>query len=67
MELIILGATFFGFLVLGVPVAFAIGLSAICTILSTLRTVASSNPWAIISSALWHCSTCSSRIWSSSS
>lgn len=32
MELIILGATFFGFLVLGVPVAFAIGLSAICTI-----------------------------------
>mgnify|MGYP007131916645 CR=1 FL=1 len=26
MELIILGATFFGFLVLGVPVAFAIGL-----------------------------------------
>lgn len=33
MELIILGATFFGFLVLGVPVAFAIGLSAICTIL----------------------------------
>ena len=33
MELIILGATFFGFLVIGVPVAFAIGLSAICTIL----------------------------------
>lgn len=33
MELIILGLTFFGFLVLGVPVAFAIGLSAICTIL----------------------------------
>ncbi|MCK1710699.1 TRAP transporter large permease [Bradyrhizobium hipponense] len=33
MELIILGASFFGFLVLGVPVAFAIGLSAICTIL----------------------------------
>ncbi|MCP3388278.1 TRAP transporter large permease [Bradyrhizobium sp. CCGB12] len=33
MELIILGATFFGFLILGVPVAFAIGLSAICTIL----------------------------------
>lgn len=33
MELIILGATFFGFLLLGVPVAFAIGLSAICTIL----------------------------------
>ncbi|WP_316178963.1 TRAP transporter large permease [Bradyrhizobium sp. SZCCHNRI1009] len=33
MELIILGVTFFGLLVLGVPVAFAIGLSAICTIL----------------------------------
>ena len=33
MELIILGATFFGFLILGVPVAFAIGLSAICSIL----------------------------------
>ncbi|MEY9590317.1 tripartite ATP-independent transporter DctM subunit [Bradyrhizobium yuanmingense] len=33
MELIILGATFFGFLIIGVPVAFAIGLSAICTIL----------------------------------
>ncbi|MGJ4913859.1 TRAP transporter large permease [Bradyrhizobium oligotrophicum] len=33
MELIILGVTFFGFLILGVPVAFAIGLSAICTIL----------------------------------
>ncbi|GLR85411.1 TRAP transporter large permease [Bradyrhizobium iriomotense] len=33
MELIILGATFFGLLILGVPVAFAIGLSAICTIL----------------------------------
>src|SRR6187399_3386587 len=33
MELIILGATFFGFLILGVPVAFAIGLSAICAIL----------------------------------
>ncbi|MFK4485357.1 TRAP transporter large permease [Bradyrhizobium sp. USDA 336] len=33
MELIILGATFFGFLILGVPVAFAIGLAAICTIL----------------------------------
>lgn len=33
MELIILGAAFFGFLILGVPVAFAIGLSAICTIL----------------------------------
>src|SRR6476619_1944683 len=33
MELIILGATFFGFLVRGVPGAFAIGLSALCTIL----------------------------------
>ena len=33
MELIILGATFFGFLILGVPVAFAIGLAAICTII----------------------------------
>lgn len=33
MALIILGATFFGFLALGVPVAFAIGLSALCTIL----------------------------------
>jgi tripartite ATP-independent transporter DctM subunit len=33
MELIVLGASFFGFLVLGVPVAFAIGLSALCTIL----------------------------------
>jgi len=33
MELIILGASFFGFLIIGVPVAFAIGLSAICTIL----------------------------------
>jgi tripartite ATP-independent transporter DctM subunit len=33
MALIILGITFFGFLVLGVPVAFAIGLSSICTIL----------------------------------
>jgi tripartite ATP-independent transporter DctM subunit len=33
MALIILGVTFFGFLILGVPVAFAIGLSAICTIL----------------------------------
>ena len=33
MELIILGASFFGLLILGVPVAFAIGLSAICTIL----------------------------------
>jgi tripartite ATP-independent transporter DctM subunit len=33
MELIILAATFFGFLILGVPVAFAIGLAALCTIL----------------------------------
>ena len=33
MALTILCVTFFGFLVLGVPVAFAIGLSAICTIL----------------------------------
>ncbi len=33
MELIILSATFFGFLILGVPVAFAIGLSALCSIL----------------------------------
>jgi tripartite ATP-independent transporter DctM subunit len=33
MALIILGITFFGFLILGVPVAFAIGLSAVCTIL----------------------------------
>jgi tripartite ATP-independent transporter DctM subunit len=33
MELIILGASFFGLLILGVPVAFAIGLSALCTIL----------------------------------
>ena len=33
MELIILAVTFFGFLILGVPVAFAIGLSALCTIL----------------------------------
>ena len=33
MALIILGITFFGFLVLGVPVAFAIGLASICTIL----------------------------------
>lgn len=33
MALIILSATFFGFLALGVPVAFAIGLSALCTIL----------------------------------
>jgi len=32
MALTILGITFFGFLVLGVPVAFAIGLSAVCTI-----------------------------------
>ena len=33
MALIILSITFFGFLILGVPVAFAIGLSSICTIL----------------------------------
>ena len=33
MALTILGVTFFGFLLLGVPVAFAIGLSAVCTIL----------------------------------
>lgn len=33
MALIILGITFFGFLMLGVPVAFAIGISALCTIL----------------------------------
>lgn len=33
MALIILGVAFFGFLALGVPVAFAIGLSALCTIL----------------------------------
>ena len=33
MALTILGISFFGFLVLGVPVAFAIGLSALCTIL----------------------------------
>lgn len=33
MELIILSITFFGFLILGVPVAFAIGLSALCSIL----------------------------------
>ena len=33
MALTILGLTFFGFLLLGVPVAFAIGLSALCTIL----------------------------------
>ncbi len=33
MELTILCATFVGFLLLGIPVAFAIGLSALCTIL----------------------------------
>jgi tripartite ATP-independent transporter DctM subunit len=33
MELTILAVTFFGFLILGVPVAFAIGLAALCTIL----------------------------------
>ena len=33
MALTILAITFFGFLILGVPVAFAIGLSALCTIL----------------------------------
>jgi tripartite ATP-independent transporter DctM subunit len=33
MALTILGITFFGFLILGVPVAFAIALSAVCTIL----------------------------------
>ena len=33
MELIVLGVSFLGFLILGVPVAFAIGLSALCTIL----------------------------------
>jgi tripartite ATP-independent transporter DctM subunit len=33
MALTILGVTFFGFLLLGVPVAFAIGLSALCAIL----------------------------------
>jgi tripartite ATP-independent transporter DctM subunit len=33
MALIVLGVSFFGFLALGVPVAFAIGLSALCTIL----------------------------------
>jgi tripartite ATP-independent transporter DctM subunit len=33
MALIILGVVFFGFLILGIPVAFAIGLSALCTIL----------------------------------
>jgi tripartite ATP-independent transporter DctM subunit len=32
MALTILGVSFFGFLILGVPVAFAIGLSALCTI-----------------------------------
>ena len=33
MALIILGVSFFGFLIFGVPVAFAIGLSAVATIL----------------------------------
>jgi len=33
MALTILAVTFFGFLIMGVPVAFAIGLSALCTIL----------------------------------
>jgi tripartite ATP-independent transporter DctM subunit len=33
MALTILAVTFFGFLILGVPVAFAIGLAALCTIL----------------------------------
>lgn len=33
MELTILAVTFLGFLILGIPVAFAIGLSALCTIL----------------------------------
>src|SRR5215213_4381521 len=33
MALIVLAVSFFGFLALGVPVAFAIGLSALCTIL----------------------------------
>jgi tripartite ATP-independent transporter DctM subunit len=33
MALTIMGLTFLGFLLLGVPVAFAIGLSALCTIL----------------------------------
>lgn len=33
MALTILAVTFFGFLILGVPVAFAIALSAVCTIL----------------------------------
>ena len=41
--------------------------SAARTSLRTRRTVGSSKPWAMISSADWHCSTCSSRIWSSSS
>src|SRR3982750_4551085 len=33
MALTILAVTFFGFLIIGVPVAFAIGLSVLCTIL----------------------------------
>ena len=33
MALTILAVSFFGFLILGIPVAFAIGLSALCTIL----------------------------------
>ena len=33
MELTILSVTFLGFLILGIPVAFAIGLAALCTIL----------------------------------
>ena len=33
MALTILSLSFLGFLILGVPVAFAIGLSAVCTIL----------------------------------
>ncbi|MDE2413565.1 MAG: TRAP transporter large permease [Comamonadaceae bacterium] len=33
MALIVLCITFFGFLILGVPVAFAIGMSSVCTIL----------------------------------
>ena len=41
--------------------------SAIRTSRSTRRTVASSKPCAMISSADCDCSTCSSRIWSSSS
>src|ERR1035441_532143 len=41
--------------------------SAARTSLRTRRTVRSSKPWAMISSADWHCSICSSRIWSSSS